>query len=145
MLTCSVWSDLAACAGCGAVTAQGGGAASYVLTGHPGPGLVLLGSASIAKPSDGAGFGPLPQAFALALLSSPLVQQGMVLELIFTATPMLAVWSLIKAFRRAQIPQISQLPSCPSVGSRDLPLTSFASMPITFLVPAGTLRCFLPS
>lgn len=79
---------------------------------HPGPGFVFLGNASIAKPSAGAGVGPLPQTFASALFSSPFLQPGMVLELIFTATPMLPVWSLRKAFRRARIPQISQLLSC---------------------------------
>lgn len=70
----------------------------------------------------------MPQAFALALLSSPLLPHGEVLELIFTATPMLAVWSLKKDFRRAKIPQTSQLPSFPSVRNRDLPLASLASM-----------------
>lgn len=88
---------------------------------HPGPGFVFLGSSSIAKPSAGAGFGPFAPAFALALLSSPLLLHGMVLEFIFTATPMLAAWSLKKAFRRSKTPRISQLPSCPSFGSRDLP------------------------
>lgn len=76
---------------------------------------MFLGSASTAKPSAGAGFAPLPQAFALALPSSPLLQLGMVLELIFTATAVLAVWSLKKAFRRAKIPpniSTAQLPFC---------------------------------
>ena len=50
-----------------------------------------------------------------------------------------------RAFRRAKIPEISQSPSLPSLGSRDLPLTSFTSMHITFSVPAGTWGCFLPS
>lgn len=49
------------------------------------------------------------------------------------------------AFRRAKISEISQLLSFPSLGSRDLHLTSFASMRITFSLPAGTWGCFLPS
>lgn len=49
------------------------------------------------------------------------------------------------AFRRARISEICQPPSLPFLRSRDLPLTSFASMHIPFSVPAGTWGCFLPS
>jgi len=37
-----------------------------------------------------------------------------------------------RAFRKAKIPEISQSPSLPSLGSRDLPLTSYASTHIAF-------------
>lgn len=42
------------------------------------------------------------------------------------------------AFGRAKLPEISWSPSLPSLGSRNVTLTSFASMHITFSVPAGT-------
>lgn len=48
-----------------------------------------------------------------------------------------------QAFRRARISEISQSPSLPFLRSRDLSLTSFASMHIPFSVPAGTWGCFL--
>lgn len=56
---------------------------------------MLLGSAGIAEPPAGAGFGLLPQEFALALLSLLLLLHGMTSGLNFTAALMLVVvWSL---------------------------------------------------
>lgn len=64
---------------------------------------MLLGSARITEPPAGAGFGLLPQAFVLALLSFTLLLHGMASELIFTATLMLAVvWSLERALEATQ-------------------------------------------
>lgn len=51
MLTSRVWADPAACAGCAAVTAQGGGAASYLPTGQCIQGQDLCSSAVPAQPN----------------------------------------------------------------------------------------------
>lgn len=52
---------------------------------------MLLGGASVTEPPAGAGFGLVPQAFALALLGLPLLLRGTGSGLVFTATLMLAV------------------------------------------------------
>lgn len=72
---------------------------------------MLHGSASIAELPAGAGFGLLPQMFALALLSLPLLLRVMSSGLIFTATLMLAVvWSLEKAPGATQLGRVREKP-----------------------------------